>query len=133
MPAAAASLHSTVPPIVAELIDVIGEAAYMQLATEVGGASFYVPRHPGPDHLITRAIGAEKAALVGEYFHGQQLQLSLRDWRKRSILALAPTLSGDQIAARLRLSRSYVYEVLAAAQRRSGGDLRREREPGLFD
>jgi hypothetical protein len=110
---------------VAELIEVIGEAAYMQLASAVGGASFYVPRHPGADHFITRAIGPEKAALVGEYFHGQNLVLSLRDWRRRAILSLADRHSGDQIAAQLRISRSYVYDVLATAQR--------ARDPGLFD
>ncbi len=116
--------RSPAPPIVAELIDVIGEAAYMQLAAAVGGASFYVPRHPGADHFITRAVGADAAALIGEYFHGQQLVLSLRDWRRRSILALADTLSGDQIAARLQMSRSYVYDVLSQATR--------QREPDLF-
>lgn len=117
--------HDDSPAIVAELVDVIGEAAYLQLAGAMGGASFYVPRNPGTGHPITAAIGAEKAALVGEYFYGQQLVLPVRQWRKRAILALAETLSGDAIAARLRLSRSYVYDVIAAAKR--------EREPGLFD
>lgn len=105
------------PPIVTELIEVIGGEAYMQLAKALGGASFYVPRHPGANHIITRAIGAGAAALVGEYFHGQNLLLSLRDLRRRSILALADELSGDQIAARLQISRSHVYDVIAKAKR----------------
>ena len=123
--AAASTDHADAPPIVAELVGVIGEAAYLQLAGATGGASFYVPRNPGTDHLITRAVGPAAAALIAEYFHGQQLVLPVRHWRRRQIVLLGDTLSGDQIAAKLHLSRSYVYEVLGAA--------RRTREPGLFD
>ena len=113
------------PPIVAELVAIIGEAGYLQLASETGGASFYVPRSPGADHIITRALGPKLAALVGEYFYGQTLVLPVKEWRRRSILALAETHSGDEIAAKLRISRSYVYDVLAGA--------RRHQQPGLFD
>lgn len=119
------AMHADAPPIVGELIDVIGEAAYLQLAGAMGGASFYVPRHPGADHAITQAVGPATAALIGEYWHGQQLVLPVRQWRRRAILQLGETMSADDIARQLRLSRSYVYDVLAEAKR--------QREPGLFD
>lgn len=116
--------HGDQPAIVAELVDVIGEAAYLQLAGAMGGASFYVPRNPGPAHALTAAIGAGKAALVGEYFHGQDIVLPVRQLRRMQVVALADRLSADAIAARLQVSRRYVYQVLA--------DVRAEREPDLF-
>lgn len=109
------------PPIVAELIGVIGEAAYLKLEDRLGGAQIYVPRAPGPDHAITHAVGPAVAALIGDYMHGQQLLLPVGNWRRAQgkrgqIIAMAETMNGDQIAARLKIARSWVYEVLATAR-----------------
>lgn len=90
----------------------------------MAGSCFYVPRNPGADHAITQAVGPETAALIADYFHGRQLVLPVGFWRRRAIVQMGETLSGDEIARQLRLSRSYVYEVLAEAKR--------EREPDLF-
>jgi DNA-binding transcriptional regulator LsrR (DeoR family) len=57
---------------------------------------------------------------MAEYFHGQNLVLPVGQWRRRAILALKDQgLTGDEIAARLKMSRSYVFDVLAAARARS--------------
>jgi hypothetical protein len=115
------------PPIVAELVGVIGHEAYCRLEAKLGGALIYVPRRPGPDHLLTHAVGARLAGVIGDYFHGQQLLLPVGGWaRARSnraqILALAETMNGDQIAARLKIARSWVYEVLASARLNARAD-----------
>lgn len=106
--------------LVDDLVAVIGEAGYLKLAEALGGSLFYVPRQPGPDHPITRAIGPRLAAQMGEYFHGQNLVLPVGQWRRRAVIALhAEGLTGDEIAARLKMSRSYVFDVLAAARTRA--------------
>lgn len=106
------------PPIVAELVGVIGAAAYRQLEDALGGSQIYVPRHPGPENLIVRAVGPETAAQICEYFHGQKLLLPVGSWRRRmraqkaEILELGKHMSANEIARRLKVSRSWAYEVL---------------------
>lgn len=100
--------------LVDDLIALIGADGYLRLAQAMGGAMFYVPRSPGADHDLTRAIGADLAARVAEYYHGVEIVLPMGDYRRRAIQALAQTggLSGDDIARQLRLPRSSVYAAL---------------------
>ena len=118
----AGNIDGRAPEIVRSLIDIIGVDAYDRLEARLGGAQIYVPRAPGPDHPISCAVGPEIAALIGDHFCGEKLLLPTGRWRREAstrarILALADTLGGDQIAARLNITRSWVYEVLAEARR----------------
>lgn len=50
-----------------ELVDAIGESAAVQLLAAHGGTRIYVPAHPGPDHALVAAIGAEPAARLADH------------------------------------------------------------------
>lgn len=105
------------PPVtsgtVEDIVAIIGEGAYLRLAEAMGGSQFYVARQLNDDHPITRALGRDAAALFAEHFHGLRLVLPVGAWRPRAIRALADEGAGaDEIARRLKLSRSYVYKVL---------------------
>lgn len=112
-----------------ELEAVIGTDGYCALAWAFGGGKFYVPRWPPKEglpenHPLVVALGRTKAEAFCRHFAGADIVLPLGPWRRRAVLDLAAQgLSGDQIAARLRISRSWVYEVIAETRRERGPDL----------
>lgn len=108
-----------------ELEAVIGQDGYCQLAWAFGGGKFYVPRWPvAADHPLVKALGPVKAEALCHHFAGSDIVLPLGPWRRRAVLDLAKKgLSGDQIARQLRISRSWVYEVIAEAGRAPAPDL----------
>lgn len=112
-----------------ELVAVVGHDGYCALAWAFGGGKFYVPRWPpeaglAASHPIVKALGAARARAFCDHFAGSDIVLPLGPWRRRAVLDLAAKdLSGDEIARQLRISRSWVYEVLAEARRERGPDL----------
>ena len=108
-----------------ELEAVIGLDGYCALAWAFGGGKFYVPRWPIPaDHALVRALGPARAEAFCRHFAGSDIVLPLGPWRRRAVLDLAAQgLTGDQIARQLRISRSWVYEVIAEARRQPAPDL----------
>ena len=123
--------------LVDDLIALIGADGYLRLAEAMGGALFYVPRSVGPDHPLTRAIGANLAGALAQNFHGMQITLPVAEYRRRAIWALKRQgCSGDEIARQLRLPRSSVYRELAntlIADRGARADSRQMALPGLSD
>ncbi len=108
-----------------EIVAVIGHDGYCALAWAFGGGKFYVPRWPvSADHAIVKALGPARAEAFCSHFAGSDIVLPLGPWRRRAVLDLKQQgLSGDQIARQLRISRSWVYEVLAEASRPPTPDL----------
>lgn len=110
------------------IIAVVGVDGYCALAMAFGGGKFYVPRWPAgglaDDHPITLALGRTRAQAFCRHFAGSDIVLPLGPWRRRAVLDLhASGLTGDQIARQLRISRSWVYEVLSQARRAPLPDL----------
>jgi len=102
-------------PLVSELIEVLGEDGYFELGRAMGGGLLYVPRQFPDGHWLVRAVGTQVASLLCEYWNGVYLVLPVQDWRRFALARLANLgLSGDEIARELRVSRSWVYETLAA-------------------
>ncbi len=113
-----------------ELVAVVGHDGYCALAWAFGGGKFYVPRWPAgtglpANHPIVKALGPARAQIFCQHFAGSDIVLPLGAWRRRAVFDLQQRgLSADQIAGQLRISRSWVYEVLA--------EVRREPAPDLF-
>lgn len=112
-----------------ELVAVVGHDGYCALAWVFGGGKFYVPRWPAgsglaADHPVVKALGRAKAEALCGHFGGSDIVLPLGPWRRRAVIDMAEKgLSGDAIARQLRISRSWVYEVIADARRERGPDL----------
>ena len=95
------------PGVLAEIAEVAGRAAALQIALAHGGEdAFHIPRpeHLGPDHPLTSLVGAEAARVIARRCGGGPVYIP------RASRALAPWLAGQglttaEIAARLGLSR----------------------------
>jgi len=112
----------------AELAAVVGEAAAVALCGAFAGRALYVPRAPGPDHPVTRLVGAEAAALLGDYFHSTRLEFPVAPAKRRRILQLAACgWKNGEIAAELLVTDRFVRKVLAEAR-----DADAEWNAGLF-
>lgn len=111
--AAAASL-TPVTPLEAELGAVIGAVAAAQLVAAFAGRSLYVPRALGPDHPVSAVIGAEAAALLGDYFHRTRLDFPISPAKRRQVVEMrAAGRKVGEIAGQLRVTERFVYKVLA--------------------
>jgi hypothetical protein len=110
-----------------ELAAVVGAEAAHRLFDAFGGRSIYVPARPGPNHPITVAIGAERAALLAEYYHQVRLDFPLSASKRRRAIELSRTgVPVGEIARQLWLTDRHVRRILAEARRAPPG------QPGLF-
>ncbi|MFN3676183.1 MAG: hypothetical protein ACK4TC_09400 [Sphingomonas pseudosanguinis] len=67
-----------------ELVELIGEAAFVRLAEAFGGTRLYIPNKLTPDHEIVEAVGKDAAILLVERFAPDQLKVPLaREIRAR--------------------------------------------------
>ena len=73
------------PPLLAELAQVLGLRAALALAEAFGGQQIYVPRAPGKRHRIVKAIGAEAAALLARHYAGNRLDMPFAHAHSRAI------------------------------------------------
>lgn len=98
----------------AEVAAVIGDEAAAVLAAAFCGQPLYVPQHPGPEHPVSKAIGYEKAALLGAYFYTTKLDFPVGPAKRRAIRDLkAQGLGNRDIARRLWVTDRFVRMVLA--------------------
>lgn len=95
-----------------QLIDLIGEAAFVALAERFGGRRLYVPTAIGADHDIARAIGADAARHLSERVSPDVIRVPLaRDVRARHYRAGG--LSNGAIASRLGITEPAVNKLFA--------------------
>jgi len=75
-------MSEQLPGVLAEVAEVVGEAAAIALASHAGGTRVYLPAHPSADHWLVQALGAEDAAKLCAHFavdgqRGQRLDIPL--------------------------------------------------------
>jgi len=129
------SLMEGLPPVLADLAEIIGLGAALRLAEAYGGTEIYVPRTPGPDHPVAQVIGLEAARRLGEYLgtptSGGRIEVPKGDALSRSrrnraiVAAVVQGASKQQVARQHGLTTRWV-------RRLCNGDTD-DRQPDLFD
>lgn len=97
------------PGVLAEVAEVAGREAALDLALHMGGQPLHVPKpgHIAPEHPLVRAVGATAARIVADRFQGESLYIPIA--RRAQVLKLAEQgLPNGDIARRLGISRRSV-------------------------
>ena len=119
------------PGILGELEAVIGRPAVLRLVREHGGTEIYVPKRPGTDSPIVRAIGVAAAAELADAYGGEHLLIPLGHLVTQARLAAAIGRAVDAGLSAERIARQVgVHERTVRRhrrRRRGGSDL-----PDLF-
>lgn len=72
-----------------ELVELIGEAAFVRLAEAFGGTRLYIPSKMPPDHPIVEAVGKDAAILLIERLAPDMIKVRLRVKSGRGITGRA--------------------------------------------
>jgi hypothetical protein len=112
-------------PLLREISRLIGDEKTFALAQHFGGTHLYIPSQIetlGPDHPITRAIGAEAAAKLSKDYGGLTFRMPrackiLRAARYARIRERAKTATKKQLAREFGLTYQFVWMVLNNKQR----------------
>ncbi|WP_194745739.1 helix-turn-helix domain-containing protein [Thermaurantiacus tibetensis] len=100
-----------------ELALVIGAQAARAFMTAFAGRRIYVPQAIGPDHPIAAAIGADKAAVLADYYGGTHLEPPLAAAKRWRVLEMAAAgVPDSEIAKALWTTERHVRRIRAAAQ-----------------
>lgn len=93
-----------------DLVELIGEAAFVRLAEAFGGTRLYIPNKLGPDHEIVEAVGKDAAILLVERLAPDVIKVPLaREIRARHYRAR--NWSNAQIARALQITESGVEKL----------------------
>ena len=93
------------PGALAEIAEVAGRDAALQLALHLGGAPLHIPKanNVGPDHPLVRAVGAGAARAIVARFEGDNIDIPLA--QRALVVHLASSgMSSLEIARRLRMA-----------------------------
>lgn len=93
------------PGALAEIAEVAGREAALQLALHLGGAPLHIPKakNVGPDHPLVRAVGLGVARIIVARFEGENIDIPLA--QRALVLHLAAGgMSSLEIARRLRMT-----------------------------
>ena len=100
-----------------EIAEVIGEEATLNLAWRFRGLRLYVPKDPGTNPDIAKAIGARRATLLCDTYYRMTIYIPAREAIARAVLALDATgMTKRQIAAKLHILERQVYRILKQAR-----------------
>ncbi|ESQ78491.1 hypothetical protein [Asticcacaulis sp. YBE204] len=100
--------------LLAEVREVIGDAAYGLLLSELGGKRLYVPKSAGQHTVITAAIGAEASAALSQRFGGESLTLPASARKQGLILGdVAAGMTTIDVARKYYISDRYVRYLKA--------------------
>lgn len=119
------------PPLLAEIRDLIGLPLTFAIVTRWGGVRLYVPQRMPDDHPIVEAIGREAAEkLAGTY--GREFLPIPRAWRsfkamrnRRIRAEKAGGASASQLARRYHMTERMIWIIL-------GEQLADDRQSSLF-
>ena len=117
-----ALMDTTGKGILARVAEVAGEEAARQLAKTFGGRTIYLPRAPGPDHPLARALGLEAACAVCRELGSGHLSVpkgvrELNAAKRRRVLELsAEGFSAGEIALMLDCTQRTVYRWRSRAR-----------------
>jgi Mor family transcriptional regulator len=111
------------PPLLAEITQLIGLGPTVQLAEHWGGVRHYYPRPEflSADHPLVALLGLEAARALCQYIGGGEVTVpkadkALRAARDRAIRHARGTWSVRQLATRYRLSERRVWEIVSAEE-----------------
>lgn len=123
-----AERYEGLEPTADNLARILGPDGARSLSDALGGRRLYVPRHPGPHHVITVALGPDGAARLAAAFGSEEIDIPMMPQRASEIVRLAAAgLTRRQIAVQLRCTARWVYKVLEEHQ-----DLPAQ-QPSFFD
>lgn len=122
------------PGVLGEIAEIAGLEAALAVAEKVGGSRAYIARRPDANHWLVRAVGAEAAIKIADYFTtgrtGVEIEFPIgpqgsynaeRRARARKIAELtAKGLPTGQVARQAGITRRGVQ--LFNARRRKRGD-----------
>ena len=109
---------STLPPLVQELVLLLGLDATMALVRRWRYMRLYVPARPAPDHPISLAIGPDAARCLADWLRDEKFREhldvpgcadALRAVRDAAILEAASTGTTNDLVARFVVSRRTVF------------------------
>ncbi|QPT09695.1 hypothetical protein [Sphingomonas paucimobilis] len=93
-----------------DLVELIGEAAFVRLAEAFGGTRLYIPSKLDPDHEIVEAVGKDAAILLVERLAPDVIKVPLaREIRARHYRAR--NWSNARIARALQITESGVEKL----------------------
>lgn len=93
------------PGVLAQIEEVVGREAALDLALALGGTPLYVPNanRLSPTHRLCAAVGIDAARLIAEHHHGEILDIPLARRPLARHLSLRGWSTGD-IARRLNIA-----------------------------
>lgn len=126
--------EEALPGVLAEIAAVAGLPAALGVAEAKGGGRAYIPLRPGPNHWLTRAVGAPAAQKIADHFAagsaGVELQIPVgpagsysRQQRIRAARMSALVEEGhstDRIAREVGTTRSSVKRFKQKLRRDDG-------------
>jgi len=112
------------PASARELAEIIGLPAALRLVEGWGGWSFlYVPKAPGPEHALSRALGHQAALALAAAYGGDYIRSiprcadAMRLARDRRLLGRrAEGASPAGLALEFGLTERHVWRILAEAR-----------------
>lgn len=105
-----------------ELVELIGEAAFVRLAEAFGGTRLYVPAKMAADHPIVAAVGKDAAILMVERLAPDVIKVPLaREVRARHYRARG--LSNARIASALGITERGVERLFERLPREADPQL----------
>ena len=93
---------SDLPGVLAEIAEIAGRDAAMELALKLGGEALYVPRPArlDPDHRLVVVVGFEASVRIAERFQGETIDVPLAR-RELALWMAARGATRREIARRL--------------------------------
>ncbi|RIK92470.1 MAG: hypothetical protein DCC73_11850 [Proteobacteria bacterium] len=110
---------ASLPPVLAEIADIIGITAALKLAAECGGTYIYISAKPKPDNRAAQVIGADAMRALARHFRAGILEMPIATHaqlhrRNETIRAGAQQgLSQSQLARRHRMTARHVRRICA--------------------
>lgn len=112
--------------LIEEIADLIGQDAADRLMLSFPGVTLYVPQKAVEDHAITRALGAEAAAKLSEFYGSNRL--AIPTGKQRAHMANAGELARraqamkqegvkiPDIATELGVTERRIYQIFARSK-----------------
>lgn len=100
----------------AQIAEVLGMEAALQLARHFGGIRLYIPRQIGDHHPICAAIGRNHADSLSAWAGGGSLDIPKQAARRARVIQLhtAGALTKSQIALETGYTERHVYRLVRA-------------------
>lgn len=108
---------TTLPPLLAEIAEVIGLPLALKLAAECGGTYVYISTRPRADNAAARVIGLEAMRKLGKHFGAGLIEMpvatSVHRSRRNALIRRSAKLglSQSQLARRYNLTVRHIRRI----------------------